>query len=144
MINEVCCICLEEGSTKNKLYHLPCNCNYYIHKICTKKISNNNCIICKNQYIEVKNINFINKNNMKIIYLKKNNFKNKYIYKNIIVYFLLFFLIITIFLIIFFFGFLFTKIFFRNYLINFFSLINFICGSFISYLIYKVLIKINF
>jgi len=95
MINEVCCICLEEGSTKNKLYHLPCNCNYYIHKKCTKKISNNNCIICKKPYIKIKNINLINEKKMQVIYLDRNNFKNEYlydnIYDNIIVFFLLFF-----------------------------------------------------
>ena len=36
MENEVCVICLEKGNLFKQLYHLPCNCNYYIHKKCDK------------------------------------------------------------------------------------------------------------
>ena len=91
MINDVCCICLEEGNRINKLYHLPCECNYYIHRKCTLKLRNDICIICKKPYIEIKDINLINKKSTHVVYLDKNNFKNKYFCDNFIVFVFLFF-----------------------------------------------------
>ena len=83
MEDEVCIICLEKGNLFKKLYHLPCNCNYYIHKKCSKIINKKICPICKNNYLnknEIK-IEIINKQNNQIIYLNKNkNNKKKNLY----------------------------------------------------------------
>lgn len=50
-----CCICLEEDSIitcfhKDKIKHIPCNCNVYAHTYCLNKADKLNCLICKKEY----------------------------------------------------------------------------------------------
>ena len=50
-----CCICLEEDSIitcfhKDKIKHIPCNCNVYAHTYCLNKTDKLNCLICKKEY----------------------------------------------------------------------------------------------
>ena len=54
-ISTTCCICLSDKNIqkclyKDKITHIPCTCNYYMHKSCYNKTDKINCIICKSQY----------------------------------------------------------------------------------------------
>ena len=140
MENEVCVICLEKGNLFKQLYHLPCNCNYYIHKKCAKGINKEICIICKNNYLnkEEINIDIIDNNKKQIVYLNKNlNYKRKmckcckfnyrYNFDSLIFYSYVLLFIIFIIHIIFFVGFVFLSIV-SNEIIFFYDMFNFLIG----------------
>ena len=50
-----CIICLDNETSDQKLYPIPCNCKAFIHKECFQKLEEDECIIChsKNKYSEV-------------------------------------------------------------------------------------------
>ena len=53
---EHCCICLERDDIvsccfRDKIRHIPCNCNMYCHKYCFEKTNTNKCMICKEEYL---------------------------------------------------------------------------------------------
>ena len=50
-----CCICLEQNDIvsccfRDKIRHIPCNCNMYCHKYCFEKTNTKYCMICKQEY----------------------------------------------------------------------------------------------
>lgn len=144
MEDEVCIICLEKGNLFKKLYHLPCNCNYYIHKKCSKNIDKNVCLICKNNYLNKEDINIqvINKHNKQVVYLNekddyiknnkkccKFNFDNDYSFLKFNCYILLFGIIFIHML--FFVGFVFSSIL-SNEPVFFYDMMNIAIGTIIS------------
>jgi len=53
---EHCCICLECDDIvsccfRDKIRHIPCNCNMYCHKYCFEKTNTTKCMICKQEYL---------------------------------------------------------------------------------------------
>ena len=53
---EHCCICLEAHDIvsccfRDKIRHIPCDCNIYCHKYCFEQTNKTNCIVCKEKYI---------------------------------------------------------------------------------------------
>ena len=53
---EHCCICLERDDIvsccfRDKIRHIPCNCNMYCHKYCFEKTNTTKCMICKQEYL---------------------------------------------------------------------------------------------
>ncbi len=146
MENEVCVICLEKGNLFKKLYHLPCNCNYYIHKKCAKHINKKICLICKNNYLnkEEINIDIIDNNKKQIVYLNENeNYKRKkyecckfnckYNFDSLAFYSHILLYITCIVHIIFFVGFVFLSIV-SNEIIFFYDIFNFLIGIVITIL----------
>ena len=50
-----CCICLSKSNIKycfhtDKITHIPCTCNVYLHEKCFNKTDISQCIICKKPY----------------------------------------------------------------------------------------------
>ena len=146
MENEVCVICLEKGNLFKQLYHLPCNCNYYIHKKCAKGINKEICLICKNNYLNKDeiNIDIIHNNKKQIVYLNENvnykrknckccKFNYKYNFDCLIFYSYTLFVIILIVHIIYLVGFVFLTIV-SNKIIFFYDIFNFLIGIIISIL----------
>ena len=53
---EHCCICLEHDDIvsccfRDKIRHIPCNCNMYCHKYCFERTNTKQCMICKQEYL---------------------------------------------------------------------------------------------
>ena len=67
-----CIICLDNETSGQKLYPIPCNCKAFIHKDCFHKLEEDECIIChsKNKYSEnnkdLKNISTISNTSIEI------------------------------------------------------------------------------
>jgi ABC-type bacteriocin/lantibiotic exporter with double-glycine peptidase domain len=150
MEDEVCVICLEKGELFKKLYHLPCNCNYYIHKNCSKNINKDVCLICKNNYLNKEEINIqvIDKHNKQIVYLNENrhiNKNNKYCKFNFNNYipclttnFFILSIIIFIIHLLFLIGFIFISLISYNK-VFFYDAMNFVCGLIICILFFWIL-----
>ena len=50
MDDSECIICLEEQRDSKNLVRIPCHCVAYIHPECFKKLEENKCIICRQEY----------------------------------------------------------------------------------------------